>query len=474
MTGLITFAQDTFNRADQSPWGLASDGVNTWSRVRGNQGFSIVSNRGKVANTSATFNIFQAGTQVESDCDVTVNLQSSSSSDTLGIVLRFVDSNNFYFADIGNHGQVFEIGKDAASVFSYFSGSVSFTWVANTSYTMRFQVIGSTLRAKIWATDSAEPDWMITAVDTTFESGTFGVGAAPVVGNPLFDHFTASNIPTLALAWASFLQANQNGWNPATDGQSWLQVVGTLTLTVASSEGVATGNTNPSVHLLGSTTSVDFEGLVRFSMHQTTDSLAIVARSDSGGANCYLARQTGGSLSICKLVGGALTSITSAAFTLVIDTFYWMRFRIVGSKLLARIWADGTTEPNIWTVTLVSDTTYTGAGRFGLRIVLATGTNTTKVDSFYVVDYVWSDAVPVSDSASFVGSYIPLDQLSALDQFVALDTVSFVDSLAASDSFYGQVGPAVPPATNVVLRTRNGNAVLRTRNGNIVVRVREP
>ncbi len=35
-----------------------------------------------------------------------------------------------------------------------------------------------------------------------------------------------------------------------------------------------------------------------------------------------------------------------------------------------------------------------------------------------------------------------------------------------------QVSPPLPPATNAVLRARNGNVVLHERNGNAVLRAR--
>jgi hypothetical protein len=45
-----------------------------------------------------------------------------------------------------------------------------------TFYTIRFQVVGSTLRANAWPTGQPEPGgWMLTASDTSFTSGIGGL-----------------------------------------------------------------------------------------------------------------------------------------------------------------------------------------------------------------------------------------------------------------------------------------------------------
>src|SRR5207247_3812615 len=191
----------------------------------------------------------------------------------------------------------------------------------------------------------------------------------------------------------TFNRANQAGWNPASGGSNWSQRVGTLTISIVSLEGSASGNVNPSIDLLGNGTATDGETTVRFSMSATSDSFALLLRGSADGKNGYLARQSGGTFSLCKLVNGAVTSLFSVAFTLSASIFYTMRFRLIGTVLYGRIWQDGTAEPAQWTKT-GSDATFTAAGQFGVSMVLSTSTDTIQVDHFVMTDGVYSLGTP--------------------------------------------------------------------------------
>jgi hypothetical protein len=53
---------------------------------------------------------------------------------------------------------------------------ITFATQANVLYAVRFQVVGSTLRARVWTADLAEPtNWLLTATDPTFLSGRSGL-----------------------------------------------------------------------------------------------------------------------------------------------------------------------------------------------------------------------------------------------------------------------------------------------------------
>ncbi len=54
--------------------------------------------------------------------------------------------------------------------------SISFSASANISYTIRFNIVGTTLSAKAWKTVTKEPaGWMITATDSSLTSGQAGL-----------------------------------------------------------------------------------------------------------------------------------------------------------------------------------------------------------------------------------------------------------------------------------------------------------
>src|SRR5205823_1802916 len=57
VTPTSIIAQDTFQRQNQTEWGLASDKVNTWGAdAKTNPVFSIVNNTGRVSNGNANYN----------------------------------------------------------------------------------------------------------------------------------------------------------------------------------------------------------------------------------------------------------------------------------------------------------------------------------------------------------------------------------------------------------------------------------
>lgn len=61
----------------------------------------------------------------------------------------------------------------------------------------------------------------------------------------------------------------------------------------------------------------------------------------------------------------------------------WLRLKITGSTLRAKIWQDGTAEPPDWSVT-TTDPSLTAAGAIGTRSILSSAnTNTLPVTASY-------------------------------------------------------------------------------------------
>ncbi|HET8911206.1 MAG TPA: hypothetical protein VFN23_07075 [Ktedonobacteraceae bacterium] len=191
----------------------------------------------------------------------------------------------------------------------------------------------------------------------------------------------------------TFTRANQSGWSPASDGETWFQVAGTDTLSISSNEGVVTSNASTASNrlLLGVGSITDAEGLCRIIIGDTSgDSAGILLRSDSTGANHYLARYTPGStttLSIDKRIAGTLSNLLTpaAGFTYAAGSHLWIRFRVQGTTLYIRAWLDGSSEPATWNGS-VTDSSL-ASGRSGLY---ASGNPTTgpQFDSFSVTSLV--------------------------------------------------------------------------------------
>ena len=167
-----TLAQDNFQRANQTHWGKASDGLTWGGDANSVNVFSISANTGQVANGSTNYSAVLG--PVATNAEVLFSGSMSKFSNTnIGAVLRWTDGNNWYKAYIdGSNLVVQKKVKGSATIL----GTAPFTAAAGTSYTLRFSVSGSTLSAKVWQTGSPEPaNWMVTVTDSALQSGYCGL-----------------------------------------------------------------------------------------------------------------------------------------------------------------------------------------------------------------------------------------------------------------------------------------------------------
>lgn len=196
---LATFATDTFasgGRGSPNAISPGSDGGN-WSLVTGDQTPSFASNQGVFTyNASTNLGVWvYASSILQTDQEVLVNVtQGNANGDIAGAVVRCTDANHYYYADLGNSSGNIEIGKKVGATFtSLTTAPVSTSF--GTKYSLRFQVIGSTLKAKVWDAATSEPTaWSVQCTDTTLYSGNFGICMAPLGSHTCkFDTFSATN-----------------------------------------------------------------------------------------------------------------------------------------------------------------------------------------------------------------------------------------------------------------------------------------
>lgn len=210
----------------------------------------------------------------------------------------------------------------------------------------------------------------------------------------------------------TFTRANQSGWGTATDGQVWTMPIGTGTVSIASNEGTIVSNQADTDMQLGSGTYTDMEMLCRASISNTNDIIGFEGRfSSSGGVpTSYKFLFYSGGVHINKGVSGNNFNLVNATVTVNINTFYWYRFKIVGTGLYGKVWQDGTVEPNTWTL----QTTDSSIASGGIALLGNTGTasNSVSFDSFYIVDYVLEDNMTISDISTSTILFIPSDTLN--------------------------------------------------------------
>lgn len=171
-TPVTKLGKDTFQRANQTFWGKASDGQ-TWGAEANSQNvFSIVNNTGQVANGTTAYNAVLGSSASDAEVLFSGSITSFKSS-TVGALLRWKNGNNWYTAYF--NGTNLFIQKKVAGVMTTL-GKAAFPAKVKVSYTVRFRIVGTTLSAKAWQTGTTEPTgWIVTVTDSSLTSGNCGL-----------------------------------------------------------------------------------------------------------------------------------------------------------------------------------------------------------------------------------------------------------------------------------------------------------
>ncbi len=191
-TSGTTIAQDTFQRANQSPWGTASDG-HTWGGDANNNGsFSIAGNVGLASNAgSTTYSAVLGSTATNAEVYATLSI-STFNSTNFGVVLRWTDGNNWYKAYLDGSNLI--IQKKVGGVASIMA-STPFAATAGVAYTIHFRAVGSTLTANVWASSGSESSgWMVSTSDSSLSSGYCGIRFLTQTGTLTVTAFLAKQV----------------------------------------------------------------------------------------------------------------------------------------------------------------------------------------------------------------------------------------------------------------------------------------
>ncbi len=172
-------AEDTFQRPDQTFWGMASDGLPWGGDAINSNDFSIVNHRGQIHRTAANSSLYTAvlgSAHPDAEVLVTAMIDTFNNSH-IGAILRYHDDNHYYKVLLDQNGMHF-LKRIDPQHGPTIGNQATFSPQTNTFYTIRFRVTGTTLQAKAWQAGTIEPNgWMITAQDNdnTFLTGQGGL-----------------------------------------------------------------------------------------------------------------------------------------------------------------------------------------------------------------------------------------------------------------------------------------------------------
>jgi hypothetical protein len=166
---MTDLGSDNFNRSDNaSSWGTASDGK-TYT-VYGSGTASIVSNKGKLKSDGSDSHV-QHGTYTSNDYDITFKMKIGDVADIGGIVARYTHSSSDQSYKLLYYSGGLHINRRISGANSELATG-SFTATVGTEYNLRFQIIGTALKGKIW-TGSEPGSWTVQTTDSSISSGGF-------------------------------------------------------------------------------------------------------------------------------------------------------------------------------------------------------------------------------------------------------------------------------------------------------------
>ncbi|MFD4788794.1 hypothetical protein ACFWN1_17375 [Streptomyces sp. NPDC058459] len=179
-------AADAFGRTASSGWGAADSG-GTWMTSGGSASdYSVASGTGRHSQASINISRWALLASPMADVDLVVSASTSvlaaGGPHYVGLVARAADVNNLYYARLAfNTDQTVTLvlqRRIAAAQTDLASATMAGVHAANTPWRMRFQVQGSTLRARAWRASDPEPAsaWHVVATDTSLTAaGSIGV-----------------------------------------------------------------------------------------------------------------------------------------------------------------------------------------------------------------------------------------------------------------------------------------------------------
>lgn len=184
-TGITSWLKDTFTRTVSNGWGSPDIG-SAWATTGGSASdYAVGSGYGTATLTSVNTSRNTTVTAIHPDsdtyCDITTSALATGDSLYGAVVARMADTSNRYLCRLEfttSNTIILTVQKSVAGTQTQLGAAytLSLTHVAGTFIRVRFQLSGTTLRAKAWLATSLEPtSWAIEVTDSAFTAaGSIG------------------------------------------------------------------------------------------------------------------------------------------------------------------------------------------------------------------------------------------------------------------------------------------------------------
>lgn len=194
VTAAAPYLTDAFGRTTSNGWGNADTGQ-AWSTAgpASATNYSVSGGFGRHSLAVVNQHMFTVAPSPSTYFDITADLATDKTATGADIILylvgRFADTSNYYMANVGlttSQAVVLTIRRNVAGTETHLGGgSTGLVHTANARVAVRFQGMGSQLRAKIWPVAESEPiDWQVTVTDTSLTAaGSVGFRSLLTGGN---------------------------------------------------------------------------------------------------------------------------------------------------------------------------------------------------------------------------------------------------------------------------------------------------
>jgi hypothetical protein len=322
--------QDTFEDGDARDW-TPTPGSNftvatTTSRVYRQS--SLAGNAAALMNNTHGRN--QA---IEADLKPTA-FSTAAGDKWFGLVTRYSDASNYYYVTLRNNNTLL-LRKMANGVFTTLAqANVPIT--LNRSYRVRLEAIGTRLKAFV------DDRLLAEASDDALDAGSAGVMMFRTQAD--IDHVLVSGNPRTTLLSYRFLSEDSGGefadqtgiWNATENGEyGQIDTTGGARTVL----GIATRDQV----LRARMKRIDADG--------TNNWFGLHTRYRDEGNYYYVTLRNNSTVSLRKLVNGAIVELDSAPLAIAADTWYDVRFDAVGDQLrvyvndVLRLEASDTSHP---------------------------------------------------------------------------------------------------------------------------------
>ena len=278
----------------------------------------------------------------------------------LGLAVRYVDAGNYYYVTLRQSGSL-QLRRLVDGVFVTLA-STRLSVVPGRTYNVRLEAVGGTLRAYV------DGKAMLRARDTTHAQGRAGLIMYRTRAD--YDNVVVSANPFTTLLHDDFENAN-DWWTPEGDGQ-WSVVTDGSSRAYQQSSVAGGARSATGVNI---TADQIIEARVKATAFGSGVGrwFGLMARYQDAGNYYYITLRNDNTVSLRKLVNGAIVVLDQARLTVTTNTWYALRLEAIGGAL--RAYVDGR-------LLLEAHDDMFAQGSYGIAMYKAA----TRVDDFKVVE----------------------------------------------------------------------------------------